>query len=175
MTLKATIFKAELDISDVERNYYETHALTLARHSSETDERLMVRLLAFACNAHERLEFSEGLSNPDDPEIWQRDLTGQIEVWIEVGQPDEKRILKACGRARKVVIYCYASSSLIWWKGVESKLERAKNLSVYHFPQAASMAPLAERNMKLQCTVQEGQVWLTSGDTTLELEVVKLR
>lgn len=175
MALKSTIFKAELDIADVERGYYETHSLTLARHSSETDERMMVRLMAFACHAHEFLAFTEGLGNPDEPDLWQKDLTGVIDLWVEVGQPDEKRILKACGRARQVAVYCYASSSAIWWKQIGPKLERAKNLTVYHIPGASQLEKLAERNMKLHCTIQEGQLWLTAGDETVQIERVKLR
>jgi uncharacterized protein YaeQ len=175
MALKSTIFKAELDLADVDRNYYQAHSLRLARHSSETDERMMVRLLAFACHAHERLTFTEGLAQVDEPALWQKDLTGLIELWIEVGQPDEKRILKACGRADQVVVYTYSNSSLIWWNQLASKLERARNLTVYHVPESAVLARLAERTMKLHCTLQEGSLWWTAGDDTLLIERVKLR
>lgn len=175
MALKSTIFKAELEIADVERNYYQTHALRLARHSSETDERMMVRLLAFACHAHERLTFTEGLANVDEPDLWQKDLTGQIELWIEVGQPDERRLLKACGRADQVVVYCYASSSSIWWNQVAAKLDRAKNLTVFQIPNANALAKLAERNMQLHCMIQEGSLWWTAGNDTLQVERQKLR
>ena len=101
MALKATIFKADLHIADMARNYYAEHALTVARHPSETDERMMARILAFALNADERLAFGKGLSDADEPDLWQKDLTGAIEHWIEVGQPDEKRLLRACGRAAR--------------------------------------------------------------------------
>src|SRR5678816_1520267 len=109
MALKATIFKAELSIADVDRGYYADHALTIARHPSETDGRMMVRLLAFALNAHERLEFGKGLSDTDEPDLWQKSLTGAIEHWIEVGQPDDKRLLRACGRADRVTVYAYGN------------------------------------------------------------------
>lgn len=175
MALKSTIFKAELEIADVERNYYQSHALRLARHSSETDERMMVRLLAFACHAHERLLFTDGLANVDEPDLWQKDLTGQIDLWIEVGQPDERRLLKACGRAAQVVVYCYASSSGIWWNQVAPKLERAKNLTIFQIPNAGALAQLAERNMQLHCVIQEGSLWWTAGNETLQVEREKLR
>jgi len=107
--------------------------------------------------------------------LWQKDLTGVLDVWIEIGHPDEKRILKACGRSRQVVVYSYASSSAIWWNQMAPKLERAKNLSVFHIPQATALSKLAERNMKLHCMIQDGQVWLTAGDETVSLELTKFR
>ncbi len=139
MAQKATIFKAELDISDMDRHYYASHALTLARHPSETDERMMVRLLAFALNADEQLSFSEGMDNPDDPALWRKDLTGSIEQWIDLGQPDDKRLLRACGRAEEVLVYCYSTAAPIWWDQAGPKLERAKNLRVFHFPNTLSL------------------------------------
>ncbi|HEY8097482.1 MAG TPA: YaeQ family protein, partial [Methylobacter sp.] len=158
MALKATIFKAELQIADMDRNYYQDHALTIARHPSETDERMMMRILAFILHASEALTFGKGLSADDEPDLWQKDLTGAIELWIEVGQPDEKRILKACGRAAKVFIYSYGNTSNIWWNQINSRIERAKNLTVVNLPSATSMAlaKLAQRNMQLQCTIQDG-------------------
>lgn len=172
MALKATIFKAELDISDMDRHYYASHALTLARHASETDERMMVRLLAFALNADEQLSFSEGMDNPDDPALWRKDLTGSIEQWIDVGQPDDKRLIKACGRADQVLVYAYASSANIWWGQAAPKLERTRNLSVFHVVNADKLAKLAAKTMSLQITITEGQVFVTSGEDTLEVEVV---
>ncbi|RZI41549.1 YaeQ family protein [Herbaspirillum sp. HC18] len=177
MALKATIFKADLQVSDMDRNYYGDHSLTIARHPSETDERMMVRVLAFALNAHEALAFGKGLSADDEPDLWQKDLTGAIDLWVEVGQPDEKRILKACGRASQVIVYSYSSVSHIWWNQIAGKLERTRNLQVVNLPSEAcqSLAALAQRTMQLQCTIQDGQVWLSSGEQTvhLELEVIK--
>ena len=111
MAIKATICKANLQIADMERHYYQDHALTLARHPSETDERMMVRLLAFALHAHEYLEFGQGMTADDEADVWQKDLTGAIELWIDVGLPDEKLIRKACGRANQVVVYCYGGGT----------------------------------------------------------------
>ena len=88
MAIKSTIFKIDLQITDLDRNYYQTHALTIARHPSETDERMIVRVIAFALHAHASLEFGKGLSAEDEPDLWRRDLTGTIEQWIEVGLPD---------------------------------------------------------------------------------------
>jgi uncharacterized protein YaeQ len=122
MALKATIFKADVQIADMDRHYYQDHVLTIARHPSETDERMMVRVLAFILHAHEALVFGKGLSADDEPDIWQKDLTGAIKLWIEVGQPDEKRIMKACGRAEKVFIYSYSSNSSIWWNQISNRV-----------------------------------------------------
>lgn len=172
MALKATIFKADLQVADMDRHYYADHALTIARHPSETDERMMMRVLAFALHANEALAFGKGLSSEDEPDLWQKDLTGAIDLWIEVGQPDEKRILKACGRSSRVVIYSYSSTSHLWWNQIAAKLDRAKNLQVVNIASASSnaLAKLAQRNMQLQCTVQEGQIWLSGGEETVQLE-----
>src|SRR3954471_17065033 len=138
MALKATIYKAELQIADMDRNYYQTHLLTLARHPSETDERMMIRLLAFAIHADESLTFTKGLFDTDEPDLWQKDLTGAIQLWIEVGQPDEKRLMKACGRAEKVVVYCYSATSHIWYKQLASKIDRADKLTIINIASEAS-------------------------------------
>lgn len=178
MALKATIFKAGLQIADMARNYYHDHALTLARHPSETNERMMVRLLAFALNASETLAFGKGLSTDDEPDLWQKDLTGAIELWIDVGLPDEKSIRKACGRATQVRIYSYGGRSAeLWWKQVRDKLDRTSNLTVINVPAASSqaMSTLAQRNMQLQCTIQDGQVWLSDGQDTAEVEPVTIK
>lgn len=173
MALKATIFKAELQIADMDRNYYADHALTIARHPSETDERMMVRLLAFALHAHETLSFGRGLSTDDEPDVWQKDMTGAIESWIDVGQPDEKRMLKACGRSAQVFVYCYSAACNVWWSQVCGKLERAKNLYVANLLPSSSqeLAKLAQRTMRLQCTVQDGQIWMGDGDRSVQLEL----
>jgi uncharacterized protein YaeQ len=177
MALKSTIFKADVQIADMDRHYYQNHILTIARHPSETDERMMVRLLAFVLNAHEALTFGKGLSADDEPDLWQKDLTGAIELWIEVGQPDERRILKACGRAEKVIIYSYSSNSSIWWGQIGSRIERAKNLTVFNLPSATSLAlaQLAQRSMQLQCTIQDGQIWITGNDETVQIELTMVK
>ena len=174
MAIKSTIFKADLQIADMDRNYYQPHLLTLARHPSETDERMMVRLLAFALHADEELSFTKGLSSDDEPDLWLKSLSDEIELWIDVGQPDEKRIRKACGRAKQVIIYCYSSRSAeIWWEQNRSKLQRCSNLKVIHISKDASkqLANLAQRNMQLQCTIQDGQVWLADDAESVEVDL----
>jgi uncharacterized protein YaeQ len=176
MALKATIFKASLQVSDMDRNYYGEHQLTLARHPSETDERMMMRVLAFALNAHERLEFGKGLSETDEPDLWQKDLTGSIVHWIEVGLPEEKRLIRASGRADRVTVYAYGRGADQWWEANAERLARAKNLAVWRVPTAASesVVRIAERAMQLQCTIQEAQIWFSGAALTVQLEVVAL-
>ncbi len=178
MALKATIFRAELQIADMERNYYGTHALTLARHPSENDERMMVRVLAFALNANDSLLFGSSIGNDEEPDLWQKDLTGGIRLWVDVGLPDEKRIRRACGRSGRVVVYSYGRGADLWWKQAGDKLARSRNLSVIDLPQAATqgLAKLAGRNMKLNCTIQDGQVWLGDPDQQVPVEAqIRLR
>lgn len=176
MALNATIFKIDLTVTDMDRGYYASHALVLARHPSETDERMMARLLAFALNASEALSFGKGLSSEDEPDVLEKDLTGAIQLWIEVGLPDEKAVRKACGRAAQVRLYAYGRGTERWWQDVQSGLARPDNLTVVELPQAATqaMAALAQRTMQLQCTVQDGTVWLTDGKNTVEVTPVPL-
>ncbi|PIP01551.1 MAG: hypothetical protein COW18_02635 [Zetaproteobacteria bacterium CG12_big_fil_rev_8_21_14_0_65_54_13] len=172
MAIKSTIFKAELEITDMDRNYYQDHNLTIARHPSENDERMMVRLLAFALNASEALQFTRGLSSEDEPEIWQKSLSDEIELWIDLGQPDEKRIRKACGRSRQVLIYTYQQrSSLAWWEQQRNKLERFDNLGIVNLPEdtVTQMGLMAKRAMRLQCTIQDGQLWFSNGEQAIEI------
>lgn len=178
MAVKATIFKVELQVSDMDRNYYQSHALTLAQHPSETEERLMVRLLAFALNAGERLAFGKGISTDDEPDLWSRDLTGVIDLWIEVGQPDEQRIRKACGRSGEVRVYCFSGRSAeIWWKKNAAALERCANLRVFEIPSECSqqLAALASRNMQLQCLVQDGHVQVMDDAASVDVDVRALK
>jgi uncharacterized protein YaeQ len=178
MAIKATIFKVNLQIADMERHYYQDHALTLARHPSETDERLMVRLLAFALHAHEYLEFGQGMTNDEEADLWRKDLTGSIELWIDVGIPDEKLIRKACGRSNQVVVYCYGGRVAdMWFAQNSAQFERQKNLTIINLPTESTkaLAKLAQRNMNLQCTIQDGQVWLGDGDASVQVERVMLK
>lgn len=173
MAIKSTIFKAELRIADMDRNYYADHALTLARHPSETDERMMVRLFAFAMCAHERLAFGKGMCVDDEPDLWRKDLTGVIEQWIDVGLPDERWLRKACGRAREVVVFSYGGRGVeVWWAQIRDKLARQDNLRVWNLAPEASqgLAALARRGMRLQCTIQDGQVWIADADASVQVE-----
>jgi uncharacterized protein YaeQ len=177
MAIKATIYKADLSIADMDRNYYQEHSLTIARHPSETDERVMIRVLAFALHADPALAFTKDLFDVDEPALWLKDLTGAIDLWIEVGHPDEKRLLKAAGRSEKVIVYSYSATSNIWFKGIANKIERAKNVSVINIPSeiSAQLEKMASRSMALQCTIQDGQVWVTDGVDTVLVEREVLR
>lgn len=177
MATKSTIYKVELEISDIDRNYYASHSLTLAQHPSETDRRLMARLFAFILFAHERLEFGRGLSNEEDPALWRRDYTGLIEQWIELGQPEESSIRKACGRAQQVVILTYSGNSAgVWWSKIESSLARLKNLTVIDLnADAIDIATkLVRRTMRLQAMIQEGECQLMSDSDAVSLRPITL-
>ena len=172
MAIKATVFKAALQIADMDHHYYADHALTLARHPSETDERMMVRLLAFALYADAGLAFGKGISSDDEPDLWHKDLTGAIERWIEVGLPDERVIRKASGRADQVVVVSYGRAADIWWNESRDKLQRLNNLTVLKLASETTLAlaALASRTMQLQCTIQEGHIMVTSDAGMIEIE-----
>jgi len=177
MALKATIFKAQVSIADMDRGYYADHALTIARHPSETDERMMLRITAFALNADAALEFGKGLSDEDEPSLWRKSLTGETEQWIEVGLPDAKRVRRACGRANEMLIYAYGRAANIWWRQAESDLARHDNLAIWKFDAEASLAltVMVERNMKLQFTIQDGITLVTSASHSVEVEPERLK
>ncbi len=178
MAIKATVYKASLQIADMQRHYYQEHNLTLSQHPSETDERMMVRLLAFALHAHEYLEFGQGMTDDEEADIWQKDLTGEIELWIDVGLPDEKLIRKACGRARRVIVYCYGGrAAQMWFSQNSSQFARLKNLVVINIPQHSTqaIATMVQRTMQLQCNIQDDQVWLIDGNTSAMIECETLK
>ena len=181
MALKSTIFKANLQLADIDNSYYADHALMLARHPSETDERMMVRLVALALNAHAlqsvcrgdgTLAFGAGLSDPDHPDVSLTDFTGRKRLWIEVGQPDEKPLVKASAQADAVLVYAFHHAAEVWWRGIESKLTRLDKLQVWRLPAdgTQALAALAERSMQLQATVQDGAITLGSANGSVHLE-----
>lgn len=181
MAIKATIYKARIQLSDLDRHVYADHNLVLARHPSETDERMLIRLLAFAVNAPANpdqgaLESAKDMWDPDEPALWRKDLTGQLLHWIEVGQPDDKRIMRSCSTAERVSVYSFASSTGTWWKDVQTKITRARNLSVWQIPAAQSEAlgRLAQRTMDLQVTVQDEGIWIGDGEHSLEVTPQRL-
>jgi uncharacterized protein YaeQ len=173
MAAKSTIFKATVQIADMERHYYQDHNLTLARHPSETDERMMVRLLAFALHADEHLVFGQGMTNDEEADLWQKDLTGAIEVWIDVGMPDERLIRKACGRAGQVIVYCYGGRiAEMWYAQNRAQFARQKNLRIINLPVETTqgLAALAQRTMDLQCLIQDQQVSFSDANTSVQVE-----
>ena len=172
MAAKATIYKAELQVSDLDRHYYASHALTLAQHPSETETRLLVRLLAFALHANERLEFGRGLSDEDEPALWRRDYTGAIEQWIELGQPDESRLRKASGRAAQVVVVGYGGQAAdAWWKRNAAALARLRNLSVIELGDAevAEAGALLARGMRVTAMIEDGELQLMDAERSATL------
>lgn len=181
MALKATIYKAQLQLADMDRHVYADPALTIARHPSETDERMMVRVLALAlgwpADANEgTLELAKDMWDPDEPALWHKNFSDEILHWVDVGQPDDKRLMKASGRARAVSVYAFQSSTPIWWDGLVNKVSRASNLTVWQIPteQSQALAALAQRSMQLQVTVQDGTVWINDGTQTVEITPQRL-
>ncbi len=178
MASNATIYKALLQIADMDRRHFQDHGLTIARHPSETEERMMVRVLAFALHADEALSFGRGVGTEDEPALWQRDLTGTIDLWIEIGQPDEKTLRQACGRSKQVIVYVYgASSAEVWWANQSPSLDRLKNLAVTLLPMESirALAGMARPTMQLQWTIQDGHIWIADGPQTLHLELQRLK
>lgn len=176
MALKATVYKTELNIADMDRDYYGSHTLSVAQHPSETHQRMMLRIGVFALNAADDLEFGRGISTDDEPDIWQKNLTGEIEHWIELGQPDEKRVRKACGRAAKVSIYTYTDNAArIWWDSNRSKLERFTNLTIINVPDdgLGQLESLVERTMKLNCNIQDKEIWISNAHHSAMLKPVQ--
>lgn len=181
MALKSTIFKANVQLADIDHGVYADHALTLARHPSETDERMMVRLAALALNAHAlqtvcngdgTLAFGAGLSDPDDPDVHLTDFTGRKRLWIEVGQPEDKPLARACSKADAVIVYAYGPAAEVWWRGIETKLTRLERLQVWRLPAdaAAALAAMAERSMQLQANLMEGVLTLASERGSVDVE-----
>lgn len=182
MALKATIYKAHLQIADMDRGLYADHQLTIAKHPSETDERLGLRVLAFALQVphgsdNGALEMAAGLSDPDAPDLWQRDLTGEIVHWVELGQPDERRMMKASSRATQVTVYSYAASTPIWWNGVKHKVERAGKVAVWQIDaaQAEALTAMVQRGLQWQINIQDGTAWVSDGSRTAEITPVLLK
>lgn len=176
MALKSTVHKVALQVADMDRNHFRDHALTLALHPSETEERLLIRVLAYALQApvgdtDTPLVPARGLSDTDEPDLWQHDRTGAVLHWIEVGQPDERRLTRACARSARVSVYAYSGSTSIWWKRVADKLGRLANLAVWQVDagQSRSLAALAARTMQLQVTVQDGVIWVGDGSRAVEV------
>ncbi len=175
MGSKVNILRVTLDVSDLDRNYYNEHKFTLAHQPPETEIYIIARILAFTLNAHERLVYTKGTDTRHEPHLWQKDLTDALELWIEIGEPDEKRARKACARSKHVIIYTYKEgSSAIWWDQKNSKFGQLKNLSVINLPAQAleDLATLIDRTMDLQCTIQDGHVWIGNNNRTIEFDPV---
>ncbi len=172
MALKATIHKAELQVADLDRSHFGEYALTIARHPSETDERMMIRVLAFALCASPTLAFGRGLSTDDEADLHDIDATGSIQRWVDVGLPDEKSIRRACARSHHVLVIAYGGRDADnWWRQTAGKVAGLKNLRVLALGpgECLALTGMARRNMRLQCTIQDGVIWLDSEDQHVEM------
>jgi uncharacterized protein YaeQ len=175
MALKSTIYKIDLNIANMDRQYYAQHNLTLAKHPSETDERVMVRLIGFALYANEALIFGKGLSDDEEPDLWQKDLTGAIELWMDVGLPTEKDIRKACGRSRQVVVVLYGGRIAdMWWESNSKGLLKLNNLTVINLPETQALARLAAKNISLSCTIQDAEILVSNDAGSFTITPVNL-
>lgn len=179
MALRATVHKADLHIADNDRGYYGSHSVTVARHPSETDERMMVRLLAYALFADESetLAFTRGLSETEEPDLWRKDLTGTIQLWVETGLPDERRLLKASGKSEEVVVIAYGRNAALWWKGVEGRLERTTKVRVVCLDAegTTALSAMADKKMTLNINIQDGIAWVSNEDASVEVRIEVLR
>jgi len=176
MAQKSTIYKVELSVSDMDRHYYGTHKLTVAKHPSETDERLMVRIVAFALNAHENLEMTKGISTDDEPDIWQKSLSGELDIWVALGLPSEKVMRQSCGKADRVIVYPYGGRTAeMWWGKIKNSTTRFDNLQVINLSEndTSELAKLVSRAMKIQINVQDGEVMVSVGDSIVYVTPVK--
>lgn len=177
MALKSTVYKFDLNVADLDRQVYGDFPLTLARHPSETEARMMLRLLVFAFNASEDLAFGRGISTDDEPDLWRKSLSGEIELWIELGTPDPERLRKACGRAAAVVLYCYGDrASPVWWAKHEKALQRLDRLRVYQVGDGScdALAALANSGGQIQCTIESGEAWLSAADASVHVVPTRL-
>ncbi len=176
MALKSTIYKIDLNIADMDRQYYAQHSLTIAKHPSETDERVMVRLIAFTLYANEFLTFGKGLSDDEEPDLWEKDLTGAIQLWMDVGLPTEKEIRKACGRAKQVVVMLYGGRVAdMWWAQNGKALLKNNNLTVINLPDTQELASMASRAFNMSCMIQDGQILVSHETGSFDITPVILQ
>ncbi len=176
MALKSTIFKATIQLSDLNRHYYDAVTLTIARHPSETDERMMVRVLAHLTIASEGVEFGRGLSSEDEADVWQKDLSGDILHWIDVGRPSIDRIRKACGKSQQVSVIAFGGHAAnIWFNDIESAIQRFTNLTIYtvNKNETDGLALLADRNMQLSCTIDGHSYYFNNDQQSIEISLLK--
>lgn len=176
MALKPTIYKAQVELADSDRNCFDSLSLTLACHPSETVERMAVRLLAYCLQAQRGLEFTRGLSTAEEPDLWRHADSGEIEQWIEIGQPEEPRLRKACGRAGEVLVYAFGRSADTWWKLNGEAIAALPRLQVWQFawPEVESVAKLLDRTVQLNISIVGGVLYVDNGSGSTTLEPVQL-
>jgi uncharacterized protein YaeQ len=154
MALKPTIYKTNITLSDLNRDYYDSFGLTIAQHPSETLERMMARVVAFCVNAEQGLEFTKGLSEVEQPDIWKISLDGQIERWLDVGEPEVERIKKATRKASSVEVFSFNSKSDVWWAQSREKFVQL-NAHFYRFNwhEIQQLASLCQRTMNFSVLI----------------------
>lgn len=165
MALKATVYKAHLSLSNLNIHHYQDYSLTLAKHPSETDLRFMIRLLAFSMLAHEELQFTKGLSDVDEPDMWKINYDGSIEHWIELGLPDERRIRQICGKSKRVSVFTYhGNQATQWFEAIENKLDRFDHLNIIHFliDRPDEIEAFTSKGMNLSLTIEDDEIWLST-------------
>ena len=163
MALKPTIYKFSISLSDLDRGRYEDLNLTVAQHPSETVERMMVRVLAYCLNAEDGLEFTRGLSDNEEPDLWRRSLDSRILEWIEVGEPTASRIRKASRQAERVLVYSFNTKSEIWWDQVRGDVDLAA-IEVFRISWEAmrTLADLIQRTMQMSVTVSGSSAFVAT-------------
>lgn len=176
MALKPTIYKATLNLVDMNRDVYATEKLTLALHPSETAVRMMVRVLAYALNYDQDLSFTKGLSTAEEPDLWITRPDNSVDCWIEVGQASPERLRKGVSRADKVRLYAYGSEVDIWWGKHRDAMNALPKTEVFSFvaDQVDPLSHLCERNMELTITISEEQLFIASGDQQFEVLLKRL-
>jgi uncharacterized protein YaeQ len=176
MALKPTIFKAQIELADSDRNCFESLSLTLAKHPSETEERMMVRLLAYCLHNARGLAFTKGISTADEPDLWLHSDNGEIQQWIEVGHPEALRLRKACGRARQVSVYAFAKSTPTWWKLNGEAIAALPHLEVWQIDwiELQAAVNLCSRTMNLNVSIVGGIIYLDNGTASTSVEPVLL-
>jgi uncharacterized protein YaeQ len=176
VALKPTIYKIQVNLADSDRSCYEELPLTIAQHPSETLERLTSRLLAYCLNSGRGLEFTRGLSTADEPDIWQHSDSGEIEHWIELGQPEEPRLRKACGRSKAVSVYAFGKSADTWWKLNSEAISALPRLTVWQFSwdEVVAVANLLNRTMQLNISAVGGTLYIDNGSDSSSLEPIRL-
>jgi uncharacterized protein YaeQ len=176
MALGSTIYKIDINLSNFNTHYYEDFNLTLAKHPSENESRMMYRLLAFLYCAHTDLKFTKGLSGIEEAELWQKNYTGEIIQWIDLGLPDMKRIRQACGKSQSVKVFTYhQNKALEWYQKNKSDFDRNKKLDVYHFnvSENGPIDKFVTKSMRLSCIIEEQQMYLSDDNERIGIKVEK--
>jgi uncharacterized protein YaeQ len=170
LALGATIHAFDIELADVDRAVYASLSLRVAQHPSEAPDYLVTRVLAYCLEYAEGIEFSKGLSDPDQPAISIRDLTGALQVWVDIGLPEPERLHRASKAAPRVVVYTHKDPDQWSIRMANAKVHRAQDIQVFAFDRAwiAQAVKLLERRMKWSISRSESEIYLTIGEKTLQ-------